>query len=285
MNTLVKQLFSNKAEIIHKKEFILYFETENEEVEDDSKEIQLVDFSSTSEYLAVVRMNIGINEMALGHYAKALENFDISEGIYESISLLYKKSKGEWDTAGLGKEESMLSFLQHYPGYVNCLNERAHSLHFLKQYEQAEVSYRHVLQMRAFVNGTHDTDYVSTMNSLAVMKLDIGAYDEAENLFKEALKLREDLFGREHPSCARILHNMSLVTAARRNYSWAGKLLEESIEINRKAFGKQSPEVALGLMNVEQLMISQGNENMTQEIKQYVDQDIKGVDSIKYIEY
>ena len=145
-------------------------------------------------------------------------------------------------------------------------------MHFQKKQVEAELLYHRVLHLQALAGGTHSLTFTSTLISLALLLLSNGGkhVDEADEMLKKALQLREEVFGRDHPSCAVVIHNLSLVCAVRRNYMKAGKLLEESTETNRKAFGKRSQEVALGLMNIERLMVSQGNESLVGDLRDFL---------------
>jgi hypothetical protein len=84
------------------------------------------------------------------------------------------------------------------------------------------------------------------------------------------MKLRESSLGKQHPSYGYAQHNLALVFAARRNYAWSGKTTEDAMEVSRRNYGKKSHEVSRSLMNLERLLVSQGNSFLGEEIRTYL---------------
>ena len=293
-----------------KQEFIEFLTGDDCELEEREDIEPIIAFSESNEYLADVYLHLGLNYMYTGNYSSALRSLVDAFDTFMNIASLYrshnipvpqeeishelertKADDGDDYMDGDVEDEQLqelarkakvlaeydpsspdrnLHFLQCYPEYITTIALQAQCFHFSHQYHDAEELYKKLLRIREFVLGTHHLDYSAALNSYGLMQLERGQTDEAEELFKRALKLRDEGVGRDHPAYAEVLHNRALVYAARRNYAYAGKIFEEAIEINRKCFGKKSPEVARGLKNIEALMISQGNDDLAQDIRTYL---------------
>lgn len=65
-------------------------------------------------------------------------------------------------------------------------------------FQEAEESYRRVLDLRLSFIGKRHPDTMFSMHSLAEVYARRGQYDEAERLYREALALSESTLGKRH---------------------------------------------------------------------------------------
>ena len=105
--------------------------------------------------------------MRLRKYDEAILSLSKSEKLFENISNLYASD------ANNTSPDTNLHFLQHFPGYIVCLNSLAQCFHLNKEFERSNDMYLRVLNIRAFVYSKYHPDYSCTVNCLGLLKLDM----------------------------------------------------------------------------------------------------------------
>ena len=76
------------------------------------------------------------------------------------------------------------------------------------QYNQAELFYIEVKQIREKVIGKESIDYAQVCNNLGILYTDMGQYSKAEPFYLEAKQIRRKQFGKESTKYADACNNL-----------------------------------------------------------------------------
>ena len=112
------------------------------------------------------------------------------------------------------------------------------------RYDEAEVFFTQVLDIRRDAFGSNDLQVAMAINNLADAKRRQGKLDDAEHLYREALVIRRDLRGDLHGDTAMSQFLLAGLYVARGNLAQARLLHERALETRRKVLHEDHPDLA-----------------------------------------
>lgn len=123
------------------------------------------------------------------------------------------------------------------PELAIAFTNLGHTMHGLRQYEEAEYYYRESLRLhRQHYPDGLNPDLAMVINNLGVLLRDMENYDEALPLYEESLMIRQLTLGREHTftglahlNIGRLLLEMDQMEESREHLYLSKKLFDESL--------------------------------------------------------
>src|SRR5262249_38446458 len=110
----------------------------------------------------------------------------------------------------------------------------------MREYDQAEATYRHALVIRETILGKDDADLIATIDGLAYSSFGLKKYDEAEALYKRLVDLWVKSVQEDHPMVAVALDKLTAFYIDR-------KKLDQARELSDRAIAIRARFLALGL--------------------------------------
>ena len=172
--------------------------------------------------LAQVRLEIGFDQAALGHYAR-------SRATVEQSFL---------DAAGSGAELDML----------NAATKLSHTVgNLLGQIDQGHYWGKVALALLTHLGMEGSIAEASLRNSIGSIYLKEAAYDQALACYQRALEIFEASLGPEHPAVATSHNNIATALRNQKKYSDSLAPYRRALQIHERALGPEHPTVAYPL--------------------------------------
>lgn len=154
-----------------------------------------------------------------------------------------------------------------------------------EQYEQAEVLYLEIQQIRLQTIGDNHLDYATSLDNLATVYQANGNYTKAEAMLLASKQIREKSTSKLHPDYAQTLDNLALVYEHLGLYDKAEDFYWQSKEIRERIGGKKTNEYATTLHNLAELYAKRKEPKKAEVFYQdclLLTQKLEGKNSVSY---
>jgi tetratricopeptide (TPR) repeat protein len=111
----------------------------------------------------------------------------------------------------------------------------------LGRYNEAERTYRYVLERQIKTLGTEHPTTLDIMDSLAVVVNKLHNYSEAERLHRKTLELWKKLRGVDHPLVFSSMNNLAVVLDNQGRYTESETIHRQTLEQRERIFGVKHP--------------------------------------------
>ncbi len=154
-----------------------------------------------------------------------------------------------------------------------------------EQYEQAEILYLEIQQIRLQTIGDSHLDYATCLDNLATVYQANGNYTKAEAMLLISKQIREKITSKLHPDYAQTLDNLALVYELLGLYDKAEDFYWQSKEIRERIGGKKTNEYATTLHNLAELYAKRKEPKKAEIFYQdclLLTQKLEGKNSVSY---
>jgi tetratricopeptide (TPR) repeat protein len=114
--------------------------------------------------------------------------------------------------------------------------------HRNKHYDQAEVLFKKLLEIRQNIYGEENQKTLDSMFGLAITYRDQGRYDESEPILKKVVVTRRRVLGEENPSTLNTTRDLGWLYISQGRYEEAELLYKQILEIQRRTLGQEHPD-------------------------------------------
>lgn len=188
-----------------------------------------------------------------------------------------------WSEKALEKAKNTPNLTSHE--YSIILENTAKLYIESEQYEQAEILYLEIQQIRLQTIGDSHLDYATSLDNLAVVYQASGNYTKAETMLLISKQIREKSTSKLHPDYAQTLDNLALVYEYLGLYDKAEDFYWQSKEIRERIGGRKTNEYATTLHNLAELYAKRKEPKKAEIFYQeclLLTQKLEGKNSVSY---
>jgi tetratricopeptide (TPR) repeat protein len=149
-------------------------------------------------------------------------------------------------------------FQAHQDNYHDFLTRIGSCLQSDGRYDEAEVVFRKVLEMREAAYGLEHPNTLTSVSQLGSVLAQQGKYKEAEAMDRRALQGGEKVLGPEHPSTLTSMANLASTYRNQGRWNEAEKLEVQVMETRKIVLGAEHPDTLTSMVNLAYTWKSQG---------------------------
>jgi tetratricopeptide (TPR) repeat protein len=145
------------------------------------------------------------------------------------------------------------------------------------QWDEAEVAFTQVLEMRTRVLGPDHLSTLTSMANLASTYWNQGRWNEAENLHVQVMEIRKEVLGANHPDTLTSMANLASTYRKQGRFNEAEKLEVQVMETSKAVLGAEHPDTLTSMASLASTYRNQGRWSEAEKLGVQVIEIMKAV--------